>query len=264
MINSGFSCPYVKEKSRLAHTVSLFAIIAFLPGVISLTGCSKDNNNTPSQSFSLPKTYTEDVRSSIVGNSNTTYNLSYDGQARLLSMISTSTPTLKISYQYSGNSFTSDMYNNDVLQIHEMFWLNSASLVDSTFQYNNTQDTTTEKYIYDVNKALIQKTEYEYQQGVGVPVSVTSYTYDNLGNLVSESTNTGSSTQYTYTNVANSNLYQTYFPQPKYLVKTATMSVGGFLETATHSYSFDSNSRLTMDSVYTSGTDLIVVKSYTY
>lgn len=251
------------EKGKLSYFLTLLVICFCLLWIVSLSGCSKDSSG-PNQSVSLPKTYTEDVRSSVVGNSITTYNLSYDGQGRLVSMISTSTPTSKLTYQYSGSSFTSDMYNNDVLQIHEMFWLNSASLVDSTFQYNNTQDSTTEKYFYDPGKSLIQKIEYDYHQSGATPFRVTNYSYDNSGNLVSESTNTGSSTQYTYTNLPNVNFFQSYFPQPKYLINTATMSVSGFLETATHSYSFDSNNRLTRDSVYTSGTDLTVIKSYTY
>ena len=263
MINTGLPSIHIKEMGRFSHAFGLIAIGSYLLAILSLTACSKDNS-APKQGFSLPQTYTEDVRSSVVGNSITTYNLSYDGQGRLLEMTSTSSPTFKTSYQYSGSSYTSDMYNNGVLQIHEMYWLNSASLVDSTLQYNNTQDTTTERYIYDVNKALIQKTQYEYHQVGAIPISVTSYTYDNSGNLVSESTNTGTSTQYTYTNLPNANFYQTYFPQSKYLVNTATISVGGFLKTATHSYSFDSNNRLSRDSVYTTGTDLIVVKSYTY
>jgi YD repeat-containing protein len=260
MINSGVLVHCKKEKGKFYNLPAWVFILAL---ITIQTSCSKDNS-APNQSVSLPKTYTEDVRSTVVGNSITTYNLSYDGQGRLLSMISTSTPTFKLTYQYSGSSFTSDIYNNDLLQIHEMFWLNSASLVDSTFQYNNTQDSTTEKYLYDPGKSLIQKIEYDYHQTGAIPAQVTNYSYDNSGNLVSESTNTGSSTQYTYTNLPNVNFFQSYFPQPKYLINTATMSVSGFLETATHTYSFDSNNRLTRDSVYTSGTDLIVIKSYAY
>jgi YD repeat-containing protein len=262
MINSGPRRPDAKRRSSF-HIIYLNTFCFILPWILILSGCSKSNNST-TNSASLPKAYTEDVRSSVIGNSINTYNLSYDGQGRLLSMISTSSPVFKLTYQYSGNSFSSDMYNNDVLQIHEMYWLNGASLVDSTFQYNNTQDSTTEKYLYDASKELTQKIEYEYHQTGSIPTTITNYSYDNSGNLLSESTNTGSTTQYTYTNLPNINFFSSYFPQPKYLINTATVSVSGFLETATHYYSFDNSNRLTKDSIYTAATNITVIKSYTY
>jgi YD repeat-containing protein len=263
MVYSGRHRTEIKKTAGFLKPHSLIALF-LLAIIFVLSGCSKSNSST-ANSASYPKTYTEDVRSSVIGNSVTTFNLSYDNQGRLLSMISTSTPTLKLTYQYSGNSFTSDMYNNDVLQIHEMYWLNAASLVDSTFQFNNTQDTTTEKYNYDANKELTQKIEYEYHQAGSIPGTITSYIYDNAGNLATESTNTGNSTQYTYyTNLANVNFFASYFPQPKNLIKTATLSLGGFLETATHYYSFDNSNRLTQDSTYTTATNVTVVKTYTY
>src|SRR4030095_4653425 len=125
-----------------------------LIGVLFFASCNKDNKAPDS---SLPKTYTEDVRSSGY-NSVTVYNLTYDGDNRLVSMASTPEPSIgKFIYQYANdNSFTMDLYNSNVLDIHEKFWVNSLSLVDSTFQYNNTNDSSTAKYIYNYGNQLIQ------------------------------------------------------------------------------------------------------------
>ena len=57
-------------------------------------------------------------------------------------------PGVKQVYKYNvDGSFSLDLYDDGTnLSIHENFFLNSSKLVDSTFQYDDTQDTTTEKY----------------------------------------------------------------------------------------------------------------------
>ena len=42
-----------------------------------------------------------------------------------------------------------NIYNGIVLSIHTINYLNDSQLVDSVFQYNNTHDSTTNKYIYN-------------------------------------------------------------------------------------------------------------------
>ena len=248
-----------------SHQLSIVKIILPLVAMaLILNSCSKDNNS-PNQTAALPKTYTEELRSATIGNSLTTYNLTYDGSGRLVSMISTGSPVFKLVNQYSTNSFTADTYTNDVLQIHEMLWLNSSSFLDSTYQYNITGDTTTEKYVYNASHLLTQKNEYEYHQSGAIPSGVTNYTYDNMGNLTTEVNNPGTTTQYTYyTNLSNIVLFNNYLPQPKYMVQTATLNQGGFLTVATHYYTFDNNQRLIKDSIPTTGIDVTIIKSYTY
>src|SRR4051794_1495825 len=142
------------EKTLLSAT--LFAFFLFI-------SCKKSNDNPSTGSAFLPKTYTEDIRSTGF-NSLTTYNLTYDGNNRITSMTSIPEPAInKFIYTYSSNnSLTMDLYNSNVLSIHEILWLNSSGALDSTFQYNDSHDTSTEKYIYNSSKQILQIKNYNY------------------------------------------------------------------------------------------------------
>ena len=241
-------------------------LLAALLGSLFFISCNK-NNNTPASS-SLPKTYTEDVRSSVL-NSLTVYNLSYDTKGRLTSLAAIPEPSVvKFIYQYTAaNSLTMDLYTSNTWNVHEILWLNASSSLDSTFQYNNTNDTTTEKYLYNSAMQLMHVKNYFYHYTGAVLDHTTDYTYDNSGNPTTESDNLGNSTSYTYyTNLLNNfSMGKLFFPQPKYFIKTATISSGGSVMTTTHFYSFDNSNRLVKDSASTSGSvDVISIKSYTY
>jgi hypothetical protein len=66
------------------------------------------------------------------------------------------------------------------LSIHEDIFLNSNHFVDSTYQYNDEEDTTSEKYIYNANNQLSTLKEFNNS----VVDNVTTYSYDGEGNLV--------------------------------------------------------------------------------
>src|SRR5450631_388573 len=112
--------------------------LLLVAGVLFFYSCKKDNQQTNSGS-SLPKTLREDVRS---GGSIqiATYNLSYDANGRLTTLASIPEPAVtKFIYQYpSATLYTLDLYNTNVLSIHENLWLNASSFLDSTYQYNDT------------------------------------------------------------------------------------------------------------------------------
>ena len=236
-------------------------------GILLFTACKKDNDTPSADSASLPKTYTEDIRSTGF-NSLTTYNLTYDGNNRITSMTAIPEPAIiKFVYKYSSNnSLTMDLYNSNVLSIHEILWLNVSGTLDSTFQYNDTHDSSTEKYIYNSNKQILQIKNYNYSSSGSELDHTTDYVYDNLGNAITETTSGGSSTNFTYyTDMPNTlTMGQAFYPQTKYLIKTASSSSSGTLETATHFYSFDNNHRLTKDSAVTTGVSAVLIKSYTY
>lgn len=214
------------------------------------------------------ETYTEDVRNDIIGNSVTTYDLSYDVNNRITGITATpAPPSINFVYTYPAQgSVTMDLFEGGILNIHEMMWLNASSWLDSTFQFDDSGDTTTEKYIYNGNKQLIQQKTYDYSSSVAILDNILNYTYDNLGNVISSVDNQGTTITYTYyTNLPNTlNLGQTFLPQSPYFIKTATLNSGGSTETATHYYTFDSNNRLVKDSTSTPEISLIAIKSYTY
>jgi hypothetical protein len=238
-----------------------------LTGLCFLWSCKKDNNS-PDSGVSYPKTYTEDVRSSVIGNSVTVYNLTYDENNRLTSLTATpAPPILSFVYQYpSSNQLTLDMYDHGNLNIHEIFWLNASSKVDSTFQFNDTGDSTTEKFIYDANHLLVQQKEYNYFTAGSVLINSTSYTYDNFGNPVQSVDAQGNTTAFTYYSDLRYTLSigQPYIPVSANFVKTQTVNSLGTTVTVTHYYSFDNNDRLIKDSASTTGVDLVQIRSYTY
>jgi hypothetical protein len=257
------------EYQFLRKTTAMMKKTLLLPTLLVIflfTACKK-SNDTPAGNGSLPKTDTEDSRSSGF-NSVTTYNLTFDGNNRITSMAAIPDPSIvKFIYKYTGTtSLTMDLYNSNVLGVHEILWLNASSKLDSTFQYNDTNDSSTEKYIYNADKQLIQIKNYNYYYSGAILDHTTDYSYDNTGSATTESNSDGTSTSYTYfTDLPNTlNLGQLFFPQPKYFIKTATSSSGGSPITATHFYTFDGSNRLVKDSASTTGVDAIVIKSYTY
>ena len=240
--------------------------------VLALTffvcSCKKDNNSSNPNSSSQPKTYTEDIRSSIIGNSLTTYDLSYDASGRLRTLTAIpSPPSINFVYTYAADgTVTMDLYEGGALNILEKMWLNSSSYLDTTFQYDNTGDTTTEKYIYNGNMQLIQENTYDYTSSATSLYNTTSYTYDNLGNVTSSEDLLGNMISYSYyTNLPNTlKIGQSFLPQPVNFVKTEILNSNGSVETVNHYYTFDNSNRLIEDSTYTAEVDLIAIKSYTY
>jgi YD repeat-containing protein len=242
---------------------TLFALAILTTLIVSSCSKSNDNNNPV---VTLPKTYTEDIRSSAF-NSLTTYNLTYDGNYRLVSMVAVPDPPVaKFIFQYPTSlTVTMDMYTGATLSIHENFWLNAASFADSTLQYNDTQDTTTEKYIYNANNLLLKVNSYDYHTSGTTLSKTTTYNYDANGNATTQTDNPGGIITFTYYVTLNTfSIGNSFIPQPKNLVRSATLDNGGTPITTMHYYGFDSNNRLIKDTITVSGSDLVVLKSYTY
>jgi len=249
--------------------ITLFAAVATV--IMVLSSCQKEkdyNNPITAQSLKI-KTYTEDVTSGVFGNSVTTYNLSYDGNDRVVSMVQANNPGNKFVWAYpSSTKYTLDLFNNNIFELHVDYLLNSQSLIDSSFQYNNTSDTSTEKYIYNPAHQLIKLYEYDYY-GSGPELSNTNtHTYDGTGNLVkSEDTD---DFVYTYEYYADK-LYLTpqlvpiTIPNQKAnLLKKVTLTESGsLLGSATSTYTFDGKDRISTERIDYSDGD-VVIKTYTY
>jgi hypothetical protein len=240
----------------------LFAI--FIP--LAFTSCQKDIfNNIPSPPTSYKvKTYTEDV---TIGSTHSvvTYNLSYDANGKLISVISTSNPGDKFVFQYSNSSYSMDLYSSNILSIHEEFYLNSNSFVDSTFQYNDTHDSTTEKYLFNGSNQLIILKIYVYSIATGSVLSNTeNYEYDGYGNVIKITDNNSVTTNDYYTNLVNNiDIFNPLFVAGKNLIKTTTSDLGGTTVIINHTYTFDSSNRLITDKAVADSGE-ILIKSYTY
>jgi hypothetical protein len=229
------------------------------------SSCRKEsstiNSGTPA---SKVKTYTEDVTSWGV-HSVITFNLIYDANDRLISMISATSSGDRFEFQYSNGTYTTDLYNSNTLSIHELFFINSNSLLDSTFQYNDTDDSMTEKYLYNSAKQLITLKEYDYSLVTGSELFNTEdYVYDSNGNVIKITGNSSVTTYDYYTDLVNNLVLGTsYLPVNKNLVKTTTVNSGGIPVTLNHTYTFDSGNRIITEKII-ADSDEIVIKTYTY
>jgi hypothetical protein len=150
--------------------------------------------------------------------------------------------------------------------LHEIFYLNSSLLVDSTLQYQVGGDTTTEKYLYNSSARVIREKVYDYTLAGG---SVLDYTTDNTfdasGNITQSTTSTGTVTTYEYYSFINS-IYigMIYVPvASRNLEKKRTVTDGTTVETIDITYTFDSTNRV---STQTEVSDMgyTVVRKYTY
>jgi hypothetical protein len=260
---------YKTLKQEMKMKANAFSAIMLLTMLI-LTSCQKEldpqSSPPPPTGSSKIKTYTEDL--TYGGQQSVeTYNLNYDSQDRLTSMVSVTNPGNKFLYSYGpSNVFHMDLYDDNILSIHEDFYLNSASMTDSTFQYNNTGDSSTEKYLYNAAKQVIAIKYYEYTKSTGgVLQSTTRLEHDSKGNVTKEISDAGV-TSYTFypdlqNTVMGTNPYDTKNPN---LTKTTTGDIGGITVTLNHTYTFDASNRVTSERAADTITGIVLIKSYTY
>ena len=265
--------------SLLNKPTTFQTVIAALVFITIISSCQKEvtgdldtpvttTPTTPSSS-AIVKTYTIDVAGPNGSHNITIFNLTHDANNRLTGLISATTVGDKIIYTYnSDNTYTMDIFESNVLSIHELFYLNNIPSIDSTVQYDTpNNDTTTEKYLYNANKQLTILKTYNYSKNTGITLVTTSnYTYDNSGNIIKEVQGSQTTTYQYYPDLFNSlSLGMIYFQQSKNLVKTTTENNGTFnSKIINHTYTFDSNNRITSEKrVFTGGSDTVIQK-YTY
>ncbi|MBS1666991.1 MAG: hypothetical protein JST58_06415 [Bacteroidetes bacterium] len=240
-----------------------------LLSLLFIFSCSKEKSYSASNSTTKLKMYIEDARNSSLNSIDTQY-LAYDANNRITAM--TSTQGKEVYTYTSNNQFTLDLYLGTTLSIHELFFINSNSLVDSTRQDDQVGDTSTEGYLYN-GKQLSRKTMYNYTAANGSQIyTQEDYTYDSNGNLVKDIESDGSgnismTTTYTYNNYSFVNLLSPVFLpiQSKNLPATMTQKdgSGGLIGSIGYSYVFDSSNRLIKETDLANNGET-VVKTYLY
>ncbi len=242
--------------------------------IIIFSSCKKESATDQQTNSDKIKTYTESLTYDGGTAISQTYNITYDGNNRITGVVPTNTSGVKFLFNYvSDNKSSLDIYNAADITIHEDIFFNSKSLFDSTFQYNDTYDTTTEKYIYNSNNQLITLNEYIYGKNTGSELdNTTSYFYDSNGNVVKTTDTDGHIETFEYypdlvyaMPFTNPFLTRSLMaPKKMNLLKTHTVTSNGYpVGSATSTYTFDSNSRI---STITQTTDdgTVVVQTFTY
>ena len=244
---------------RITKTL-LIAITVFV-----FTSCQKeyiDEHPVAPATSSKVKTYSEDV---VSGGNHTsaTFNLSYDSDNKLISMTSAASAGDRFEYHYSGDTYTMDLYNSNTLSIHEEFYLNSSQLIDSTFQFNDTGDSTTEKYSYNASKQIISVKQYDYSESGTELWNTEHYTYDNRGNIIKVIDDYAEVSYDYYPDLVNNLVFGVpYLPVNKDLVKTTTF-VDGDTIILHHVYTFDAANRISIEKITSDNGD-VATKTYTY
>jgi hypothetical protein len=243
----------------MKNRASLLTVIAVILFSVS---CSKDDSPGGNQGKNKIKTYTESVKSSILGDYSATFMLNYDQQDRIISMIDAQNSANRFEFSHGQSEFAFDIFSSDTRVIHQDVFLKD-NLMDSTFQFNDEGDTTTEKYVYADN-LLVKLKRYIYSESGPVLDEVSNYSYDQDKNLISE-TDGFTTITYEYDGVVVTpvELFPVFFSPSFRLPSRETHSSGGEEVTVDHTYSFDDKQRLISDRAVISTGDE-VTKSFTY
>ncbi len=226
--------------------LTFFALAVFL-----LVSCKKNSGTNASGNANKLKTYIETDQGNGT-NLSDTFAVTYDNSNRITGLVS---PALKYVYTYQSKSYTLDIYSSGTVSIHAMFYINGSSLIDSTFQFDNTNDTTTEGFVYN-GTLLTTLFTYDYVNNTASIDTRDDYTYDNNGNLLKDVQSDGYGNvnlvyTYTYTtSPVNVSINPTYYPlRSKYLPATVkvTDGFGNPQGSVAYTYVFDSANRLTKE-----------------
>ena len=243
-----------------------------LAAIVLLSSCQKDpvsdqTGTTPAK----VKSYSEEIISDYLGNSIKNYDVSYDASGRVISIILAPSGDTKITFLYpSANEYTVDIYHKIGTTIHENYYLNSNSFVDSTFQYNETQDSTTEKVVYNSDNQIIKVYEYRYSKITGSVLKQTAiFTYNTDGDLISYARDKDVTTYEYYTDLSYATPVIIGAPnanstKKKHLIKKNTYTSNGYVAGASDfTYTFDGKNRISTEKqLFSNGA--IFIKTYIY
>jgi hypothetical protein len=241
-----------------------FSLGILLLGMINAS-CKKESKGNASRKL---KTYTEDISAMGVGHLIETFNINYDDQDRITSVISTTKPGHRLEYKYSSkDQFTFERIEDNKVTLHCTYYINMGlSLIDSMFQYNNRNDTLSFKYLYNEDKQPVREKEYLHSYTIPRPVwaNTVKYQYD-LQGILTKKTDDNSEISYRYDAEFKNTvqLQPFYFPVQEHLPSHTYITKFGTTTTTEHTYTFDGDKRLTSEKAVSSD-GRTTLKTYTY
>jgi len=229
-----------------------------------LAACQKDKQPDANSNVLKIKSYSEKVVSSEGDSIVANYNLTYDAKNRITAVNQVEIPGNKFLFTYESDSkFSIEIYVIGALSIHEDVFLNSSHFVDSTYQYNDEKDTSSEKYIYNANNQLSTVKGF-YKS---IMDNVITYSYDGEGNLV-KTTDTDNEVEtfdyypdlvfaMPFTNPLQSTT-------PAHLIKNHKITSNGYVvANIVSTYTFDSKNRIsTITQTLDDGS--VAIQTFTY
>lgn len=242
---------------------SLCSIPAFCMLFFFFSACSKKSDSpSPPQGTRLTR-YTEILNPRTFYSVTTSYDISYDQNNKVASIVNSNDPGSKFMFDYVSDGYNFDIYGSGNVLIHRKVMF-SGNTIDSTIEYNNEGDTTTEKYIYWAGGILKFLLKYDVTPSGPQLSNVTEYTYG-LNNMLVSEKDYHSSTVYSYDRqeVSNFSLYPIYVNRSKQLPSLVSFSEGNGIVTSEHTYTFDAEKRLIKDEIVLS-TGQTMEKAFKY
>lgn len=255
-------------KTKLMRTALQLLLLCLL-----FTACQKEasTDNPTNPSGNRLKKFTEKLEAPGMSFSET-FNVSYDNNGRISSLVSESNAGDKFEFAYpAANRRTLRIFSDNELSIHSDIFMTSTALIDSVFQWNNTEDSSATKYVYDASKRVVRIKEYDYTKRTGsVLTNTTNYTYNDDGDLIRSIDTDGLETLFEYypgekyEPIDVWNLGTAQAGEKTRLIKKQTVKSGSrLIGTAEHTYTFDAQKRITSD-IATTNQGYISTKTYTY
>ena len=247
----------------------LLLVFVLLCGVFE--SCQKEivADDIPNPVSVKLRTYIEDARNTSY-NTIDTFDVNYDSQERIASLIGRGTG-FKFLYSYQTSNYTTEIRFLEHLIIKDVSFLNGSGFVDSTFQYNDTGDSSTSKLTYSAKGEIIEERNYDYTLAGGSVLSdITTYVYDNNGNVITSTEKAANGQTIAVSTYTYNSFLNTVFLSPtnrplyyKNLPATITVVSGGVTESVTYEYTYDSDQRVISEKgSYSDGT--FVIKKYEY
>lgn len=250
----------------MVSTLKVSALLLVTVMVIN-TSCSPDKDSGPNGPQKL-QSYTEDITAVGIGHVVETFNVSYDDQDRITSVVSTTKPGHRLEYNYINNDkFTYEQIEDNKVTLHCDYYINGEiGMVDSLYQTNNRKDTIAFKYFYTSDNKILKQKEY-MPNSLLPPIlyNTIDYVYDTKGTLIKRK-ESFAEVSYRYDAVyKNTTLTVPGYIPTQELLPTHTYSTRFNITTTTeHTYTYDDKGRLINERAVSSPDGRIAIKTYTY